>query len=569
MLHVWSRSHPGSGVWLPHRVLLGGATIALIAAALLVVYLQRQSAEQHRAQTTLVFRRVCEQSAAVVAEHLRKLFAGAVFETIEGIGHPELLAYDLPRVGRFFNAGLERYPYVDRFFVWSDGMPAGLRDEVLFYRPQGESGPEAVPIAGRDGRPIGALFSQPNLGRAIRRVGRNLAPTRYPFVVVEETVDGIQYQILIHYLWRDGNQQDYFALLGYTVDLEKVRQRLFDEGLQSQLPAILNPDPRSPRLVLAVRDERGELIHGPPVTPDAPSATTGINMLFFPSETLRPWLGAQPGRREWSLTVSTPSPVVRESAHSYSLFATAVFLILIALFFAVTLERQAVRLASMQSDFVANVSHQLKTPLSLLAGAVETLSLGRVRSWDKVDQYVGIIGTQTSRLSGLVDQILYFSRVEAIGGASEFELVDVASLVGEAVAGFRIALPEGVSVRFVVGSDVPFVRADAAALEQVVLNLLENAVKYGRESGEIVIEVGLVDGELSISVRDQGEGIHQAALPRIFDKFYRGSTSQKRRGFGLGLTIVQTIVRAHGGRIVVDSGPGKGSEFRVLLPVAS
>jgi signal transduction histidine kinase len=549
-------------------MLLAGATIALIAAALLVMYLQRQSAEQHRAQTAVIVKQVCEQSAAVVTEHLRKRFAGAVFDTIEGIGHPELLGYDLPRVARFFGQGLVRYPYVDRFFLWSDSMPASAREEVLFYRPTGVDGPPAVHIAGSDGRAMGALYSQPGLGGTILKLAKNLAPVRYPFVVVEETVDGVPYQILIHYLWRDARQQEYFALLGYTVDLERLRRDLFGRALAAELPLILNPDPRAPRLALTVSDERGERIYGPEVAEGAPFATSQVDMLFFPSDTLRPWLGAQPERRQWALTVSAATLVARPAPHGYWLFAAAVFLILIALFFAVTLDRQAARLASMQADFVANVSHQLKTPLALLSGAVQTLTLGRLRSEEKLQQYVDIIGTQTSRLSALVDQILHFSRLDTIGGGFEFELVDVGALVAEAVAGFRVAVPDDVSLRVEQAQDVPLVRADPAALEQVVLNLLENAVKYGREAGEIVVTVGLVREELAISVRDQGDGIQQAALPRIFEKFYRASTAQ-RRGFGLGLTIVQTIVRAHGGRIVVDSAPGRGSEFRVLLPLAS
>ncbi len=566
---IWLRTTAGIGGWRAHRVLLLGATVALISAALLVMYLQRESAAQHRAQTEIIVKQVCEQSAAVVTEHLRKRFSGAVLDTIEGIGHPELLGYDLPRVARFFGQGLERYPYVDRFFLWSDSMPANLRDEVLFYRSPEESGPAAIQIAGLDGRQMGSLFSQPGMGPAVLQLARNLAPARYPFVVIEETLDGVRYQILIHYLWRDGRQKEYFALLGYTVDLERQRRDLFAGALGAAVPKLLNPDPRSPRLVLTVHDERGQRVHGPEVAPGAPSATSTIDMLFFPGETLQPWLGTHTEPRKWALTVSAETPVTEAAAHGYWLFATAVLLILIALFFAITLDRQAIRLAQMQSDFVANVSHQLKTPLSLLSGAVETLSLGRVASTDKLKQYLEIIGTQTQRLSALVDQILHFSRVEAMGGVLEFDLVDVAALVGEAVQGFQVAAPEGVTIRFERGVDVPFVRADPAALEQVVLNLLENAVKYGRDAGDVVVQVAVAEGELAISVRDQGDGIDQAALPRIFEKFYRASSSPRRRGFGLGLTIVQTIVRAHGGRIVVDSGPGRGSEFRVLLPMAT
>jgi signal transduction histidine kinase len=248
------------------------------------------------------------------------------------------------------------------------------------------------------------------------------------------------------------------------------------------------------------------------------------------------------------------------------LAGVSIALIALALVFAVQGHRRSKELARMQADFIAHMSHQLKTPLSLLSAVLETIRLERVKSPQKLARYHEIVWEQTERLSSLVERILEFSRVKRRGDY-EFERLDLADLVRETVEAFRRSLePDGFEFE-VVASGAPIVHADPAALEQVLVNLLDNAVKYSGESRTIRIEVSAGPSAATVAVVDRGIGIPADERPHIFDRFYRGSGAKlNRRGFGLGLAICAELVAAHGGRVLVESEPGHGSTFTLKLP---
>jgi two-component system phosphate regulon sensor histidine kinase PhoR len=210
----------------------------------------------------------------------------------------------------------------------------------------------------------------------------------------------------------------------------------------------------------------------------------------------------------------------------------------------------------------------LKTPLSHLSAATETVALERVRSPDKLAQYLGIIRGEVTRLSNLVQRILEFSRLQQ-PRRYEFETVDLSALVRETVDAFEGSLSTRQFTFFVEeGHPVLPVEADPAAIEQVLVNLLDNAVKYSGDVREITVRVEARLNEAVIEVADRGLGIEHVDLKSIFEKFYRGRhASLNREGFGLGLPIVQELVTAHSGRLEVESEPGVGSTFRVILPI--
>lgn len=553
---------------VPHRALILSATVALAVAGLLVVYLQRRSVERQREQTARIVGQVCEQTATVLAAQVRQLFDGAVFETLEGISHPELREYDLPRIAERFGAGLNKHPYVDRFFFWSEMLTPPLRDQVLFFHPNPGPPTGEIPIASADGRPLGVFVAEPWVGRLIFGLARERAPSRRSFAVIDRVIGDTPYEIVIHFLWNDEYRKAFFAIIGYTVDLRRVREPAMLAALVGRnLPATFDRDPTLPQLALTVIDEHGRLVYGSRVDQSLPAATSSVNMVFFPVDAFRPWLGERPDARRWHLTVSAGAPGTGVTTEGYWLVAAVVFLILIALFCAITVDRQAVHLAQMQSAFVANVSHQLKTPLSLLSGACDTLRLERVRSPEKIKEYVEIVRAQTTRLSALVDKILHFSRIEDTRRALDLRPLDLVDLVRTSVGAFTHGLPNGdISFRFESPAESVLVKADSVALEQAVLNLLENAMKYSNGRNEVTVRVLSRAQHAVIAVRDQGIGIDPVDMPHIFDKFYRGANNSGRRGFGLGLAMVQAIVHAHGGHVHVHSRPGSGTEFEILVP---
>jgi two-component system phosphate regulon sensor histidine kinase PhoR len=220
----------------------------------------------------------------------------------------------------------------------------------------------------------------------------------------------------------------------------------------------------------------------------------------------------------------------------------------------------------MQSDFAAHVSHQLKTPLSLLTAATETLQMDRIRSPEKLAEYLATIRAEAQRLSALVQRVLEFSRVQQ-ARSYEFERVDLGALVRETVDAFAHGLSSR-QVTFHVhqSGPGPYVLADPAALEQVVANLLDNAVKYSSVGQPVTVAVGTDRLTASVAVSDRGVGIAKADQSRIFERFYRAPAASHRPGFGLGLPIVRELVHAQKGRVEVASIPGEGSTFRVTLP---
>jgi two-component system phosphate regulon sensor histidine kinase PhoR len=233
--------------------------------------------------------------------------------------------------------------------------------------------------------------------------------------------------------------------------------------------------------------------------------------------------------------------------------------------------RREANLSELQADFVSKVSHELRTPLTSIRLFVETME--RSRGDQAVqDRCLEALGLETQRLTRRIERLLDWGRMEA--GRKQFELHDetVAALIDDAIQAFaplRVQHPQVVFTTE-VAPGLPPVHVDRAAMIDAIGNLLGNAVKYGGEPPEVILRGVATSSGVAIEVSDNGEGIPRGEHRRIFDKFYRidDRLSREREGSGLGLAIVKHIVRAHGGRVQVVSSPGKGSTFRILLPVA-
>jgi signal transduction histidine kinase len=251
-------------------------------------------------------------------------------------------------------------------------------------------------------------------------------------------------------------------------------------------------------------------------------------------------------------------------------FLVVVFIGVLALLVARTVSAQ-MRLARLKNELASTVSHELKTPLASMRALVDTLAAGRYRGDRQLRDYLALIAKENQRLSHLIENFLTFSRLDRGRQQFHVESLAPAAIVTAAMAPFqeRFSTPE---CRFEkrIDPDLPCVRGDADALATVLVNLLDNAWKY--TDGEKHITVcAYADGRfVCFEIRDNGIGLHAAETRRIFDRFYQvdQSLTRQRGGCGLGLSIVQSIVRAHGGIVEVESEPGNGSTFRVRLPAA-
>lgn len=232
--------------------------------------------------------------------------------------------------------------------------------------------------------------------------------------------------------------------------------------------------------------------------------------------------------------------------------------------------RREMHLSRLKSDFVANVSHELKTPLALIRLFSETLELGRVPSEDKQRQYYRVINKESRRLTQLIDNILDFSRIEAGRREYRMQRADLGRIVEDVLDAYRFQLEQqGFTVEVALQDELPPVDADQEALGQALLNILNNAVKYSRDEKHLAVRLRRDGSRALVSVSDRGIGIEPAEQAKIFEKFYRSEASlvHETRGSGLGLALVRHIMEAHGGSVELESTPGKGSTFTLVLPL--
>jgi two-component system phosphate regulon sensor histidine kinase PhoR len=234
----------------------------------------------------------------------------------------------------------------------------------------------------------------------------------------------------------------------------------------------------------------------------------------------------------------------------------------------------------MRADFVANVSHELRTPLASLIGFVETLQGSAADDPPAQQRFLAIMAEQGARMNRLIDDLLSLSRIELTEHQVPSEPLDLIGLIHRMVAGFEPRLKERkVRLSVQIEKDLPGVTGDADQMAQVLQNLLDNGLKYGRDAGVLTLEVMAAQPGnrwpsrrgIVIAVADQGAGIPREHLPRLTERFYRVDKGRSRAvgGTGLGLAIVKHIVNRHRGQLQIDSEEGKGTTVSVWLPVAN
>jgi two-component system phosphate regulon sensor histidine kinase PhoR len=228
------------------------------------------------------------------------------------------------------------------------------------------------------------------------------------------------------------------------------------------------------------------------------------------------------------------------------------------------------RLEEMKADFVATVSHELRTPLAAIYGSAQTIRRTDIALDPQIhDQLLGVIASESDRLGTIVNDLLVAGRLDADQLPVTVEQCDPAEVATTVLEAARTHLPENVALDLDVPDRIPSVIADPGQLRQVLVNLVDNAVKYSPEGGRVELRVRSENGSCQIEVADEGLGIPPDEHERIFEKFYRLDPQQTQGvgGSGLGLYICRELVERMNGRLNVESEPGKGSRFTVELPL--
>ncbi|MCS6912480.1 MAG: HAMP domain-containing sensor histidine kinase [Myxococcales bacterium] len=363
-------------------------------------------------------------------------------------------------------------------------------------------------------------------------------------------IDGVDY--LLSYIKRFDAERDRTYYIILKINLEYLKQTF--------LPELLSPI--AGRVQLGVIGSTGEMLYGTRIY----GAGKFLYENSFPTTVYL-----------WRLQVAPlESSRLRASARSREVSDTILIGMMLGviiigsafLLYGISTEYRANQL---KSEFISNVSHELKTPLSIIRMFGELLMLGKVKSAEKGREYAEIITRESERLSRLIDNVLDFSRIERGKAAYDMKPGDLGEVVERALDFYRYRLErEGRLLEVDVASDLPAVLLDDNAMTLLLLNLVDNALKYGGD-GPITVRLRRSpDGrELLLSVADRGPGIPRDEQRKIFERFYRARAVRKKnvRGSGIGLALVQHIAVAHGGSVSVESEPGRGATFTVALPV--
>ncbi len=384
--------------------------------------------------------------------------------------------------------------------------------------------------------------------------------TRYFFANHATRGEKYLYQSATIFLTED-KAGDKKAIAGVVFDAEYLRNQFFPEALSSLLSHQEEQNEKNhAALILHARDD------------------------WSPIATSSDWDGGEP-EVERKLEGAFPSLVLGIKLRGTTLaalekhFVRQSFLILggISLLLAAGIYlthrniSREMALAKLKSDFVSNVSHELRTPLSLIRLYAETLEMGRVKSEEKYQEYYSIIRKESERLTGLINNILDFSRIEAGRKEYDFRQTDLRELVRNTLDSYRYQIEQqGFAFEEEIADDLPPVSVDREAIARSLLNLVNNALKYSQDQKFIGVHAFRDNGSVKLEVVDHGIGIPENEQPKIFEKFYRVGDPlvHNTKGSGLGLALVRHIVIAHGGQVTVDSAPGRGSKFTISLPAA-
>jgi two-component system, OmpR family, phosphate regulon sensor histidine kinase PhoR len=328
----------------------------------------------------------------------------------------------------------------------------------------------------------------------------------------------------------------------------------------SVFPQFFVTDPRSPQLYQVV-DQEGRGVYGTPFTTAGPV----IEQPFM--ETVDKW-----SLRAANRDAGTQQARGRRKLIDVVLIGLALAGIVAGLSILLLAMRRERKANELKSDFISNVSHELKTPLSIISMFGEMLALGRVKTPAQATEYADIIWRESVRLARLIDNVLDFAKIERGKDVYEFDEGDVAEVVGRAIELSQHRLQKAeLAVEIEIDEDLPPARMDANAYTLAVMNLIDNAIKYAADGKRLIVRLRRSGERIVLEVKDFGPGIDPVEHDRIFERFYRARAVRLKpiRGSGIGLALVDHIARAHHGGTWVESRLGEGATFGLWIPVSA
>jgi signal transduction histidine kinase len=541
--------------------------VVMFTATMALVWFGYVATREWRSGTNLLLERRANEALALVRVAFSGDMKGAWITAIVPFNTANL--DEDPPYSMFHVAArtFARFPYPESLVLWKH---TGEEGATYVFNRADRPPPWETRLSSDDPFPVVLLRDPPALAGLVAAV-RKHADAASPFIMLEQSIDGTPYQIVAHALFASGPSHALLGFMAFTVNEQWLQSQYFDP-LVAQVEKIGGD---RGGLSITVSDDEGRVVtKAAPIQPDGSDLHTRFPLLFIDPALVRS-LSSRPTRvREWTVHVrSLPDQALLATLEGarrmFFLISIAAGASLLALVLTVRADRASAALASMKSDFVAAVTHELKTPVASIRLVGDTLANGRYTSPKTVQEYAGLLSVEASRLGASIDNLLTYARYSSSPAVSSTELADVepADLIEDALQGVRPVLT---SLKFDlvidVPPDLPQICVDRSAMIQALDNIVDNAIKYSTTEKHLAVSARANGKSVTLTVRDRGTGIARKDLSRVFERFYRGGNVTVS-GSGLGLPIAKRIVESHGGRIEVRSAIGSGTEVDVTLPI--
>jgi len=540
------------------------ASVGVFLPIVVLTYMQYQSLTELENKTKGAFKDNLRQGFTILQRQMKRRLEDVAAQTLEPVGSLHLSSLPSPgraeEIEKYFAKLKRSHPEIEEIFAfaYSDGKEE-TNSYAYIYSDK------FVKLAQADFTPtqshILSLFEKSRMAQSFLDNNRNYLFAYHSCPTCPPSMRTETYLFYpLKELTNDMAKGEQSGFAGILLNEGFVRDDLIVRSIGEIAPSHISDPTASSAIAMTISDDNGQVLYSNAATQ---------NGYLLESNFDRPF-------SSWKAGIGLKNTNLEDFARdSFLHSAGATVLVLLVLLFGIALtiratDREA-RLAQAKSNFVANVSHELKTPLSLLSLFSEILELGRVKNEEKKLEYYRIIRHESRRLNKMIDNILDFSKIEA--GRKTYNLAngDIAEVIQNVLSSYRYQIiNSGFDVQTNIQASLPPVLIDRDAIAQAISNLLDNAIKYSGDVKQLSITTETIRSDLSVEIADHGIGIPRAEQAKIFDKFYRVGNGLVHdvKGSGLGLSLVKHIIEAHKGTISVESDVGKGSRFTILLPLA-
>ena len=542
-----------------------GLSIAVVSQ----VWLAYRAISEWRHSTALLVDQRSEEALTLLTVALSRDMKGVHDSVLASFNESALNLDRAFELENLFAQALARFPYPESFFVWRE---TDRGDSTITFN-RVDRPPRWAHAAPQGPYPVASIRDSAVASALVARA-KILGQSGERFRAFDTTLDGEPYQVVVHLLYHTIGERRLFGAIGFTVNLNWVRNEYFQDILK-QISTIGNIEGSTS---LSILDHNGALVASTKsgATPADVLHSRTFRLSFLDPDlvldTDQTLVSASP---EWTASVSAAddqsmAAASRGSSRTLLLVIAAGVAITMGVVFTLRALKASSDLADMQSEFVASATHELKTPLAVFQLVAETLAKGRYHSAETIRVYAGLLSDQTHLLERLIDNVLAYGSLGHVAQRYAFQALNLSEIVESALERFDARLAAtGMEVRVDVSPDLPRVRADRQSLMQVFDNVIDNAIKYSPNGDTLTVRGTAVNGLVHVEIADRGVGIPEDERGRVFEKFYRGPATINTPGSGLGLTIARRVVKDHGGHIELRSGTPNGTVVDIGLPVAN